>query len=77
MSSDSKEVIFAMNSSEVILCFTLGWRSHCLESGKSARIVNALFKEVQLRLTDTHLTIHLEHALSSIIERIVTDGLEL
>ena len=39
--------------------------------------MHALFKEVELGLTDTHLSIHLEHALTSIIEGVIADGLKL
>ena len=73
----SEEVVFALDCRKVIFCFTLGWRCECLETSKSFWVMDALLEKVELRLTDTHLSVHLKEALSCIIERIIADWLEL
>ena len=75
--SCSEEVVFALDCRKVVFCFTLGWRCECLEASKSFWVMDALLEKVELRLTDTHLSVHLEEALSCIIERIIADWLEL
>mgnify|MGYP004195047503 CR=1 FL=1 len=48
-----------------------------MESSKTLRIMNAFFKIVELRFTDTHLSIHLEQAFSGFVERFKAHRLEL
>ena len=38
--------------------------------------MHTFFEKIQLGLTNAHLAIHAEKALTSIIERVETDGLE-
>ena len=64
------EVVLLENSGEVVFRFALLGRGHRLELRKSQRVVHALLEHVELGLAHTHLTIHLEHALSGVIERI-------
>ena len=73
----SEEVVLADNGSEVVLSFTLYRGSESLESSKAFRVVNALLKVVELRLTDSHLAVHLEQAFSGFIERFKAHRLEL
>ena len=77
VSSSSKEVVLAMNSGEVILGLTLHGRSQSLEASKSLWVVHTLFKQVELGLANTHLSVHLEHALTSIIEWVVANRFKL
>lgn len=71
------EVVLAENSREVVLRLSLNWSSKCLESCEGLWIMDALFKEIEFRLAHSHLPIHLEHALTSIIKWIEADWLEL
>ena len=66
-----------MNSGEVILGLALDWSCHGLEATKCFWIMYTLLEEIELRLADAHLTIHLEEALTSLIERIVADWFKL
>ena len=76
MPERSGKVISPDDAGKEVLRHTLPRRRHVLELGKADRVVIALFKQVQLRLADTHLPVHFEEALTCIIERLKTHWLE-
>ena len=73
----SVEVVFAVDHGEVVFGFALDGRGHRLEAGEGFRVVHTLFEQVQFRLADAHLAIHLEQTLSRLVERVVAHRLEL
>ena len=74
---DSVEIVPANDTGKVVLGHALPRCGHVFELGETHRIVNTLFEQVQLRLAHTHLTVHFEQALSSIVEGVEADRLEL
>ena len=66
-----------MDGGEVVAGFALHWRCHRLETGEALGIVHALFEEVELWLTDAHLSVHFKQALSCIVEWIIAYWLKL
>lgn len=73
----SHEVILFYYCREVVFGFSLHWCCERGELGVAGRVVNTLFKQLQFRLAYSKLTIHLEEALSSIVERVQANRLKL
>ena len=74
---DSVEIVPANDTGKVVLGHALSRCGHVFELGETHRVVNTLFEQVQLGLAHTHLAIHFEQALPSIVESVEADGLEL
>jgi len=73
----SVEVVLSDNGREVVFGLSLGGSCKSLELGETLGVVHALFELVQLGLANSHCAVHLEHALTSIIEGLEAHGLEL
>ena len=72
----SVEIVSSYDGREEILRHILARRCHVPELGEAHRIVHALFEQLHLGLAHSHLTVHLEEALSAVIESLEADGLK-
>ena len=72
----SVEIVSSYDGREVVLRHVLAGRGHVSELGEAHRIVHALLEQLHLGLAHSHLTVHLEEALSAVIESLEADWLE-
>ena len=75
-SSISEEIVLANYSGEVIFWMSLSWGRKWLELCESFGIMDALFEQIDLRFTNPHLSLHLEHAFTCIVEGIEANWFE-
>ena len=72
----SVEIVSSYHGREEILRHLLAGRRHLLELGEADGIMHTLLEQLHLGLADSHLTVHLEEALSRVIESLEAHGLE-
>ena len=72
----SNEVILPDDGGEVVSWLALHGGGEALELLKPHRVVDALLEEVELGLAHSQQAVHLEEALSRIVEGLKADWLE-
>ena len=70
------EVVLPDHGCEVVFWHSLTRRCHGFKFSEALGVVYTLFKQIELRLADSHLSIETEQALSRIIEGIEAHWLE-
>lgn len=64
----SEEVVLSDNGAEIVFRFTLNGSREALELLEAYGIMNTFFEKVKFRLADAQQSVHLEKALSRVVE---------